>query len=68
MRETGNTTIFSCPSCGHPGAQTVELYLDIHVGATYACDECGQQVIFEAMTVAEYSVYCKWQYEGGKAL
>ena len=47
--------VFSCPGCGHPGAMTGENNIDIHAGATYTCDECGADVIFDALTVAEYT-------------
>ena len=69
------TFVFTCPSCGHPCAQTVEPSVDIHSGAGYTCDECGELVIFEAMTVAEYITYSDLLFQahetakgGGKAL
>ena len=73
MREA--TFVFTCPSCGDPCAQTVEPSVDIHCGAGYTCDERGEHVIFEAMTVAEYMTYgdlLRQAHEaakgGGKAL
>ena len=52
--------VFSCPSCGDPSAQTKELDVDIHAGATYSCSECGKTVIFEALTTAEYCNASRW--------
>ena len=54
---TRATFVFTCPSCGDPCAQTVEPSVDIHRGAGYTCDACGELVIFEAMTVAEYMTF-----------
>jgi transcription elongation factor Elf1 len=50
-------TMFSCPNCGDPCATTVERNLDIHSGATYRCAQCGQRVVFEAMTTSGYVEY-----------
>ena len=46
--------MFSCPHCGDPAASTVQPDVDIHAGATYQCNRCGEEVIFEVLTVAEY--------------
>lgn len=46
---------FSCPSCGDPGATTVEPEVDIHSGAVYRCAACQQPVIFSAQTPDQYS-------------
>jgi hypothetical protein len=51
--------VFSCPACGHPGAQTVEPDVDIHAGASYTCDQCGADVHIEALTRAEYLALAK---------
>ena len=50
--------VFTCLSCGHPCAQTVEPSVDIHSGAGYTCEECQASIIFEVMTERRYDAYC----------
>lgn len=46
--------IFSCPSCGSCNANVSEPLIDIHVGATYTCNSCLEDVIFIAYSADEY--------------
>ena len=49
------TFIFDCPNCHDPFAETKERSIDIHAGATYRCDSCGERVVFVALTVEQYT-------------
>lgn len=51
----GDFMMFTCPNCYSPTAQTTEPHVDIHSGATYTCSDCGEPVIFVALTVKEYT-------------
>ena len=67
--------VFACPSCGYPYAQTIESDVDICSGHQFTCNQCGAEVLFEAMTVTQYMTYhglLRQAHEaakgGGKAL
>lgn len=57
------TMLFSCPHCGEPCARTVESEVDIHGGATYRCELCNGQVVFEALTPEEYTRPIRGRHE-----
>ena len=49
------TFSFDCPHCHDPFAETKETEVDIHAGAIHRCASCGEQVVFLALTVEQYT-------------
>ena len=66
--DSSKTLFFTCPNCGSPLGDTVEFTVDIHYGAIYNTECCGEKVIFEAFSLKEYDLFTElWNtYHGIK--
>ena len=50
---------FECPTCHERFAQTEVWETDIHMGETCHCASCGGQIIFQALSMEQYSEMVK---------
>lgn len=46
---------FDCPYCNEPWAAVDTEIFDIHCGTTYPCKDCGNLVVFLALTREHYA-------------
>ena len=51
---TNQTLFFNCPGCDGRFSQIEEPDKDLYTGEVYHCFECGDPVVFQALSFDEY--------------
>ncbi len=51
---TNQTLYFNCPGCDGRFSQIEEPDKDLYTGEVYHCFECGDPVVFQALSLDEY--------------